>query len=113
MKATSLEAYETMKPKIPTDHAIIMSVLTNTPMTYKEIGVKIRVKLISERKTTELQGWFDPNKVSRRMSELVELKKVEVCPSRICTVAKSNCTTYIKAVNEIEVSVEEIIKTPC
>jgi len=80
---TSLEAYTLMQPKIPKDHESILAVLSvNSDLTYKEIGKLLR--------------WtaFDPNKVSRRLPELVRLGKIEKSGERICTIAKSRCSTY-------------------
>jgi len=80
---TSLEAYELFKPKIPNDHEAILAVLSvNSDLTYKEIGKLLR--------------WtqFDPNKVSRRMAELVRADKVEISGTRICSIGKRTCSTY-------------------
>ena len=106
---TSLEAYENMKPKIPNDHLVILSVLDDKkPLTYNEIAKDIRVKYQLQSKTIEALKWSNPNKVSRRMKELVEAKKVEVCEPRICTIVKSNCKTYRLNVDQIEMFFEEI-----
>ena len=110
MKAqkTSLDAYENMKPKIPNDQAVILSVLDDKPLTYNEIAKDIRVKYQLQSKSIEALKWSNPNKVSRRMKELVMAKKVKVCEPRICTMVKSNCKTYILNVNQIETLFEEI-----
>lgn len=82
MKATSLEAYREMQPKIKTDHDKILSVLKKTePLTYNEIAWRL--------------GWFNPNKVSRRMPELIRLGKARLKEVRKCSRAKSNCSAYV------------------
>lgn len=100
MKATSIEAFNNMKPNIPTDHKLILSVLNDVPATYKEIGYKVYKKLLlSDRFNTQKKAYawkYDPNKVSRRMIELVRLEKAKIDGVRICTLAKSKCSTYIK-----------------
>lgn len=80
-KQTSLDAYRLMQPKIPIDREAILEVLKiNDNMTYHEIAKALR--------------WLDPSKASRRMPELVRLNLVEISGEKICTVAKSRCTTY-------------------
>jgi len=82
MKATSLKAYENKKPQIPTDHQRILGILKNYDgLTYNEIADKLR--------------WRNPNKVSRRLPELVKLNKIRVLEERKCTIAKSTCQSYI------------------
>ena len=77
----SLEAYKNMQPKIKTDHDKILSVLKkDKPLTYNEIAWQL--------------GWFNPNKVSRRIPELIRQGKVVSKGTRKCTRAKSNCSTY-------------------
>ena len=76
----SLEAFENIKPKIPTDHDLILSVLKkDKDATYKEIGYMIYKKLLlnsNPKDKLKAYAWkHDPNKVSRRMSELVDLKR--------------------------------------
>ena len=45
MNTNSLEAYENMKPKIPTDQELILSVMKEKEdYTYHEIAKNIRVK---------------------------------------------------------------------
>lgn len=106
---TSLEAYENMKPKIPKDQLVILSVMDEKKgLTYNEIAKEIRVKYHLENKSIEALKWTNPNKVSRRMKELVLAKKVEVCEPRICTIAKSNCMTYRLNVNGIDTLFEEV-----
>jgi len=82
MKATSLEAYTNMQPKIKTDQDKILSVLGKEPLTYNEIAWRL--------------GWFNPNKVSRRLPELLRLNKVRLVGVKKCSKAKSNCSAYIK-----------------
>lgn len=100
MKSTSIEAFNNIKPKIPTDHSIILGAMKkDEPMTYKEIGYSIYKKLLLSpdgKKRTKAFAWkYDPNKVSRRLCELVRLKKIKPVGVRKCTKAKSNCTTYV------------------
>ena len=81
MKVTSLEAYKNMQPKIPTDHQRILNILKSySDLTYCEIADKLR--------------FSNPNKISRRLPELVRLDKIEITGTKICPIAKSNCTTY-------------------
>jgi DNA-binding Lrp family transcriptional regulator len=71
-----------MQPKIKTDQDKILSVLKkNEPLTYNEIAWRL--------------GWFNPNKASRRMPELVRLGKALKKGVKRCSRAKSNCTAYI------------------
>lgn len=79
---TSLEAYQKKKPTIKTDHDKILSVMSKTKdLTYNEIAWRL--------------GWFNPNKASRRMSELLRLGKIKVSQIRKCTKAKSHCKSYV------------------
>jgi len=96
MKAkTSLEAFKNMQPKIPNDHQVILSMMSeNQPMTYSEISKAIKENALSNKDTVKYYKWSNPVKVMRRLSELVRLEKVEKCEPRICTIAKSKCTTY-------------------
>ena len=81
-KQTSLEAYLTMQPKIKTDHDKILSVMRkDKPLTYNEIAWQL--------------GWFNPNKVSRRLPELLRQGKVKLKEVRKCSRANSNCSAYI------------------
>lgn len=80
---TSLEAYENIKPKIKGDQLQILSVLDpENGLTFREIAKKLH--------------WLEPIKVSRRMSELVRQNKVEIKETRICSISKSRCSSYIK-----------------
>lgn len=81
LQPTSLEAYRNMQPKIKTDHDKILSVLSKTKtLTYNEIAWQL--------------GWFNPNKVSRRIPELIRQGKVRLKEVRKCTRANSNCSAY-------------------
>ncbi len=83
MQTTSLQAYKAMQPKIKTDQDKILNALsTNKSMTYNEIARYI--------------GWFNPNKVSRRLPELLRLGKIKLSEVRKCRVARSECRAYIK-----------------
>ena len=83
LNTNSLEAYRDMQPKIKTDHDKILSVLKkDKSMTYNEIAWYL--------------GWFNPNKASRRIPELVRLGKVKLKEVRICKRAGSNCNAYVK-----------------
>lgn len=83
MKTTSLQANQNASQFKNTHYMNILTVLkfSNTPLTYKEIANRLR--------------WSDPNKVSRRMGELVRLELVKEREPRKCTIAHTNCTTYI------------------
>lgn len=93
---TSREAYKNMQPKIPSDQELILSVLSyENDMTYNEISKAVRLKLYNEEKTFEAQSWVNPNKVSRRMKELLESKKIISGEVRECSIVKSKCKTYL------------------
>lgn len=97
---TSLEAYESIKPKISSDHTEILSVLdAKQGLTYREISNRVYKKLLLSSNPEVKQyafAWKNPNKASRRMSELVRDNKVKVLETRICSIAKSRCKTYVK-----------------
>jgi len=81
MQQTSLTAYSLMQPKIPKDQDCIIEVLGfNSNLTYHEIA--------------DLLRWRNPNKVSRRIPELIRLNKVEISGTKICPIAKSVCSMY-------------------
>jgi len=83
LNQNSLDAYRTMQPKKKTDQDKILSVLKrNEALTYNEIAWRL--------------GWFNSNKVSRRIPELVRLGKIRVKEARQCSRAKSKCNAYIK-----------------
>jgi hypothetical protein len=84
IKETSIEAYanKVRSGTIDNDIAWIFWALRdkNEPMTYTEIAYHLQ--------------WWNPNKVSRRTSEMVEIGLIEECEPRLCKFAKSRCTTY-------------------
>tara|TARA_R110001606_G_scaffold398055_1_gene576202 strand:- start:9771 stop:10028 length:258 start_codon:yes stop_codon:yes gene_type:complete len=83
LQSTSLEAYENKKPKIKNDHQRILFMMSKKEdFTYNEIA--------------KMLGWSNPNKVSRRIPELIREGKVKVKEVRKCTVAGSNCNSYLK-----------------
>ena len=93
---TSRQAYKNMQPKIPSDHELILAVLSDEKeMTYNEISKAVRLKLYYDKKTFEAQAWINPNKVSRRLPELVRLEKIIESEVRECSIAKSKCKTYL------------------
>lgn len=80
---TSKEAYLNKKPTISSDQEKILSKMDeNKGFTYNELS--------------DMLGWTNPNKVSRRMSELVRKNKVKIKEVRKCNIAKSNCNSYVK-----------------
>ncbi|MGB0896859.1 MAG: hypothetical protein ACPGRW_06025 [Flavobacteriaceae bacterium] len=98
MKNTSIQAYKNFMPKIGTDQYHILSVMKkDQDMTYKELGYAVYKKLLLSNETRlKAFAWkYDPNKVSRRMKELIDSGKVRLSQSRLCTRAKSNCSAYI------------------
>ena len=98
---TSHLAYENKKPTIPRDQDLILSVLKkDSAATYKEISYMVYKKLLLDNKTRlSAFAWkYDPNKVSRRLKELVRENKIKVLEVRKCTRAKSMCNSYVKLV---------------
>lgn len=100
MNITSQIAHEKYKPKKQNDHNLILSVLSkDKSKTYKEIGYEIYTKLLlskDNKKRLQAYTWkFDPNKVSRRLKELVVNHKIKVLEIRKCTMAKSLCNAYV------------------
>lgn len=96
IEPTSLEAYKNMQSKIPGDKEMILSVLSETQSkTYQEIGRDIRIELHHQNRSIEALKWINPNKVSRRTLELVKDDKAILGKVRKCTIAKSNCKTYL------------------
>ncbi len=82
MKETSIKAYHGILPIIPTHHDLIMNVLNDyKDLTYSEIA--------------SLIGWTNPNKVSRRMPELLKLNKVVLSKIRKCSIEGHYCQTYL------------------
>lgn len=97
MKNTSKQANKEKEG----DYRLILSCLNNTPITYKEI-FKIafynkygHIQDMNVDVAFKIASRFNPNVISRRTSELVRMGKVQECESRICTIAKRKCTTYI------------------
>lgn len=81
MNQTSLSAFEAFKPQIPSDHKLILEVLSfNSNLTYREISSKLR---------------WEHVKCARRMSELVRLEKVKISGVRICSIGKRSCSVYV------------------
>lgn len=98
---TSQLAHENYKPKISSDHDLILSVLDKKEaLTYKEIGYKVYKKLLLSpdvEKQKQSFAWkYDPNKVSRRLKELVVSEEIKVLEQRKCTRAKSLCNSYVR-----------------
>jgi len=84
VKSTSHEANN--KKDKTTDHKLILSVLSETnALTFREIA--------------NLLKWSEPVRASRRMSELISLKKAKENTPRAYRISGRNCTTYLK-INE-------------
>lgn len=97
--ATSREAYENKKPTIQTDQDLILSVLLKDKgKTYHEISLAVYKKLLLNINTKiDAYAWkYNPNKVSRRLKELISKKRIKVLEERKCTLAKSTCQSYVK-----------------
>lgn len=85
-----------MQSKIPTDHELILAVLSEEKdMTYNEISKAIRLSFYANKNTFDALAWTNPNKVSRRMKELLMDKKVILGEVRECSIVKSKCKTYL------------------
>ena len=83
MQQTSIQAYSNKLPTIKNDQDRILFKMSKTAgLTYNEIAEKL--------------NWKNPNKVSRRLLELVKKNKIKVIEVRKCNVAGSNCNSYIK-----------------
>ena len=81
MQTTSLEAYNKIKPLRNKDYKAILVALKSYPkITYNEIALILQ--------------WQNPNKVSRRTSEMIKLNLIDKVGERICTIAKSKCSIY-------------------
>ena len=81
MQTTSLEAYNKIKPLRNKDYKAILTALSyGTEKTYNEIAYVLQ--------------WKNPNKVSRRTSEMIKLNLIDKVGERICTIAKSKCSIY-------------------
>lgn len=79
---TSMLAFQNFTAeKKQKDHNLILESLEFNPdVTYHQIA--------------RVLNWSNPNKVSRRMPELVLAGKVEISGKKICPIAKSLCSTY-------------------
>ena len=85
MKATSIEARneKIRSGTIDIDYAWIYHTLKNSypnPLTYRQIAAKLYID--------------NPNKISRRTKEMVELGLIEECGTIICPLALRKCTVY-------------------
>lgn len=76
----SISAHESVKPLKEGYHAKILAVMEkcNTPLTFREIA--------------SIGGL--PDGIWRRMGELVELNKIEVCGSKIDRFSTRSCSLY-------------------
>jgi DNA-binding Lrp family transcriptional regulator len=85
MRTTSIEAYreKILSGTVDNDYSKIWFELNwhDEPMTYLEIAKSI--------------GWSNPNKVSRRLKEMVEKGLIKECEVRVCKIAGSRCLTYM------------------
>ena len=85
MRTTSIEAYreKILSGTVDNDYSKIWFILNwfDRPMTYSEIAKKL--------------NWSNPNKVSRRTKEMVEMGLIKECEVRVCRIAGSKCLTYI------------------
>jgi UDP-N-acetylenolpyruvoylglucosamine reductase len=81
VKSTSREALLAKQDTKETDYNYILNSLSlSNGKTYLEIAFSL--------------NWSNPNKVSKRMCELVRLKKVIELEPRICSIGKRRCTVY-------------------
>jgi DNA-binding Lrp family transcriptional regulator len=84
MKATSIEARneKIRSGTIDIDYAWIYNVLreSRNPLTYTQISSRLK--------------WSNPNKVSIRTKEMVELGLIEEVGTVICPLALRKCTVY-------------------
>jgi len=85
MRTTSIEAYreKILSGTVWNDYSKIYWVLNyyDKPMTYSEIANEL--------------DWDNPNKVSRRTKEMVEMGLIKECEVRVCRIAGSKCLTYM------------------
>ena len=96
MQARSLQPYENFKPKRKTDQEKILTVLKkDKALTYHEIALDLRLKFYNEKNHREALKWTNPNKISRRIPELIRLGKVKLKEVRKCSIVDSNCNTYV------------------
>lgn len=102
MKTTSIEANELYIKQRETDYREILSAVSNTPLTYREIFKVMFLKRYSGKSNLtpgeclKIATNFNPNTISRRTSELVGKGKLQECESRKCMEGNRKCTTYIK-----------------
>jgi DNA-binding transcriptional regulator GbsR (MarR family) len=85
MRTTSIEAYreKILSLTIVNDYSHIYWCLNwhDKGMTYTEIARDL--------------NWSNPNKVSRRTKEMVEMGLIKECEVRVCKIAGSKCLTYM------------------
>jgi hypothetical protein len=85
IRKTSIKAYreKILSETVLNDYSMIWWTLNwnEKPMTYSEIAKDL--------------NWTNPNKVSRRTKEMVEMGLIKECEVRICKIAGSNCLTYM------------------
>jgi len=85
MRTTSIEAYreKILSGTVDNDYDKIWWTLNwvEQPMTYSEIA--------------KFLDWDNPNKVSRRTKEMVEMGLIKECEVRVCKIAGSKCLTYM------------------
>lgn len=101
MKTTSIEAHNEYKDKKQKDYDLIMSVVSNTPLTYREIFKILWLKKYAGQRLSAEQAYkiavnFNPSVISRRTSEMVRLGMLEEREARKCREGRKKCTTYIK-----------------
>jgi DNA-binding transcriptional regulator GbsR (MarR family) len=85
MRTTSIEAYreKILSGTVDNDYSMIWWILNyhDIPMTYSEIAKDL--------------NWSNPNKVSRRTKEMIEMGLIKECEVRVCKIAGSKCLTYM------------------
>ena len=85
IRTTSLEAYreKILSGTVDNDYSKIWWTLNyyDKQFTYSEIAKKL--------------NWSNPNKVSRRTKEMVEMGLIKECEVRVCRIAGSKCLTYM------------------
>jgi len=102
MKETSLEAFKSYNAscKKETDYSKIIDAISSfkNVKSIKESILKSKINT-NELDPTYLEiaqkaGFYNPNKASRRLSELVRLNKITVTGTKICPIGKHRCQTY-------------------
>lgn len=98
---TSLEAREKYlaSGKQETDYTKIINALfhfANQKSIYESVKMEKTNNFLDPTylELSNFIGFVNPNKVARRMSELVRLNKVKVTGTKICTIGKNKCRTY-------------------